>query len=129
MAYDEELAGRIRELLIDERGLTEVPMFGGLAFLVSGNMSVAVSSQGGLLVRIAADATQAALSRPHVSLMEMGKRQMRGWIRVAPEGVRSKRDLGAWVRRGVAFARTLPAKDSERGPQFVQRVLCHSRAP
>jgi TfoX N-terminal domain len=114
VAYDEELAGRIRELLIDEHGLSEVPMFGGLAFLIDGNMSVAASSQGGLLVRIAPEATEEALSRPHVSLMEMGKRQMQGWIRVAPEGVRSKRDLGAWVRRGVSFARTLPAKEKTR---------------
>jgi TfoX/Sxy family transcriptional regulator of competence genes len=112
VAYDAELAGRIRELVIDERGLSEVPMFGGLAFLINGNMSVAASSQGGLLVRIAPDATEDALSRPHVSLMEMGKRQMAGWVRVAPEGLRSKRELGAWVRKGVAFARSLPAKDN-----------------
>jgi TfoX-like protein len=114
VAYDEELAGRIRELLVDEPGLSEVPMFGGLAFLINGNMSVAASSQGGLLVRIAPDATEEALSREHVSLMEMGKRRMRGWIRVAPEGVRGKRELGAWVRRGVAFARSLPAKEHAR---------------
>jgi TfoX/Sxy family transcriptional regulator of competence genes len=114
VAYDEELAGRVRELFLDERGLSEVPMFGGLAFLINGNMSVAVSSQGGLLVRIEPDTTEEALSREHVSLMEMGKRQMRGWIRVAPEGVRGKRELSAWVRRGVAFAHTLPAKEETR---------------
>jgi TfoX N-terminal domain len=112
VAYDEELAGRVRELLIDESELSEMPMFGGLAFLINGNMSVAVSSQGGLLVRIAPEATDDALARPHVRLMEMGKRRMPGWIRVAPEGLRTKRALGAWVRRGVGYARTLPAKQA-----------------
>jgi len=110
VAYDEELANRVRELLADERAVSEMPMFGGLAFLVHGNMSVAVSSQGGLLVRVGPQESDTAAKRPHASVMQMGKRQMTGWIRVAPEGLKSKRELSAWVRRGVGFARALPPK-------------------
>lgn len=110
MAYDEELANRIRELLAEVEAVSEMKMFGGLAFLVNGNMSVAASSQGGLLVRVAPAATDELLAKPHASLAEMGKRHMRGWLRVAPEGMRNKRDLAAWVKRGVEHARTLPPK-------------------
>src|SRR5579872_2016038 len=110
MAYSEELADRIRELLAGEDGITEQKMFGGLAFLLNGNMSVSASGNGGLLVRVAPGDTDALLARPHVALMEMGGRSMDGWIRVAPEGVRTRRDLSAWVKRGVAFARSLPPK-------------------
>ena len=117
MAYDEELANRVRELLADERAVSEMPMFGGLAFLLHGNMSVAVSSQGGLVVRVGARESDAAAGRPHASVMQMGKRQMTGWIRVAPEGVKTKRELSAWVRRGVGFARTLPSKGARGRPR------------
>jgi hypothetical protein len=110
MAYDEEFANRIREELAEETGITEKAMFGGLAFLLGGNMAVAASGRGGLLVRIAPDSTDEALARPHVSLMEMGGRSMKGWIVVAPEGVQSKRQLRPWVRRGIEFARSLPPK-------------------
>lgn len=110
MAYDEELANRLRELLADEDAITEQKMFGGLAFLLHGNMCVSASGQGGLLARIDPEGTEAALARPHATLMEMGGRTMAGWIRVAPEGVRTKRDLAAWVKRSVAFAKTLPPK-------------------
>ena len=110
MAYDEELADRIREQLADQPGITEKAMFGGLAFLVGGNMSVAASGQGGLLVRIAPEDTDAVLELPHVGLMEMGGRSMKGWVRVAPDALGSDSELGAWVRRGVEFARSLPAK-------------------
>ena len=110
MAYDEELANRVRELLAQEHAISEMPLFGGLAFLLHGNMAVAVSSQGGLLVRVGPQESAAAARRPHASVMQMGKRQMTGWIRVAPEGVRSKRELSALVRRGVAFAESLPPK-------------------
>jgi TfoX/Sxy family transcriptional regulator of competence genes len=108
--YDEELAHRTRELLASEEGVSEMRMFGGLAFLVHGNMSVAVSTHGGLLVRVAPERTEEMLAKSHASLAEMGKRQMRGWLRVAPEGVRSKRDLAAWIKRGVEHARALPPK-------------------
>lgn len=110
MAYDEDLAHRVREQLADEAGVTEKAMFGGLAFLLNGNMAVGLSSGGELMVRMGPDATDEALSRPHTRLFDMTGRPMRGWILVAPEGVKTKRQLGAWVRRGVAFARTLPPK-------------------
>jgi hypothetical protein len=85
-------------------------MFGGLAFLIRGKMSVAASGQGGLMVRIDPDDAEALLAKPHVRPFEMGGREMKGWLRVDPEGVRTKRQLEPWVRRGVAFARLLPAK-------------------
>jgi TfoX/Sxy family transcriptional regulator of competence genes len=110
MAYDEDLANRLRELLADEDAVTEKKMFGGLAFLVRGNMTVSASRNGGLLARIDPADTQEALARPHVAPMEMGGRTMDGWITVAPEGVKTKRQLGAWVKRSLAFVRTLPAK-------------------
>jgi TfoX/Sxy family transcriptional regulator of competence genes len=110
MAYDEDLANRLRELLADEDGITEKKMFGGLAFLLHGNMSVSASRNGGLLARIDPADTDAALARPHVSLMQMGGRTMDGWITVTPEGVRTKRDLGAWVKRSVKYVKTLPPK-------------------
>jgi TfoX/Sxy family transcriptional regulator of competence genes len=110
MAYDEDLVHRLRELLADEDAITEKKMFGGLAFLLHGNMSVSASRNGGLLARIDPADTDACLRRPHVSLMEMGGRTMDGWITVAPEGLKGKRQLAAWVNRSVAFAKTLPPK-------------------
>ena len=110
MAYDEALAGRIRELLADEGGLTEKKMFGGLAFLVNGNMSVAASGQGGLLVRVDPDESDALRRKPGVQLMEMAGRSMQGWLRVDADAVGTKKQLAAWVERGVAFARSLPPK-------------------
>jgi TfoX/Sxy family transcriptional regulator of competence genes len=110
MAYDEDLASRLRELLADEDPIIEKKMFGGLAFLLHGNMAVSASRNGGLLARIDPADTDAALSRPHVSLMQMGGRTMDGWITVAPEGLKTKRQLAAWVTRSVAFVKTLPPK-------------------
>jgi TfoX/Sxy family transcriptional regulator of competence genes len=110
MAYDEELAHRVRELLASEDGLSEMRMFGGLAFLLNGNMSVGVSGQGGLMVRVDPDATEDALAQPHAREFVMRGRAMAGWVRVDVEGVATKRQLAAWVRRGVEFARTLPVK-------------------
>jgi hypothetical protein len=110
MAYDRDLANRVREQLAGEAGVTEKAMFGGLAFLLHGNMAVSVSGRGGLMLRVGPDATDETLSRPHTQLVEMPGRPMRGWIRVAPEGIKTKRQLGAWVRRGVEFSRTLPPK-------------------
>jgi TfoX/Sxy family transcriptional regulator of competence genes len=110
MAYDEDLANRLRELLADEDAITEKKMFGGLAFLLHGNMSVSASRNGGLLARIDPADTDAALDRPHVSLMQMGGRTMDGWITVTPEGLKTKRDLAAWVKRSVKYVKTLPAK-------------------
>jgi TfoX/Sxy family transcriptional regulator of competence genes len=110
MAYDEELANRIRELIATEAGLTEKKMFGGLAFLIDGKMSVGVSGKGGLMVRVDPADTDALVAKPHAQPFEMRGRPMQGWLRVDAEGVRTKRQLEPWVRRGVGYARSLPAK-------------------
>jgi TfoX/Sxy family transcriptional regulator of competence genes len=110
MAYDEDLANRIRELLAGQRGVEEKRMFGGLAFLINGNMSVAVSGQGGLMVRVPPDETDKLVQRAHVSPMVMAGREARGWLRVDTDGVQTKRQLQSWVTRGVGYARDLPAK-------------------
>jgi TfoX/Sxy family transcriptional regulator of competence genes len=110
MAYDEDLANRIRELIATEPDVTEMRMFGGLAFLVGGHMSVAASGQGSLMVRVDPADTDDLLTRPHARPFEMRGRAMRGWLRVDAEGVRTKRQLEPWVERGVAYARSLPAK-------------------
>src|SRR3954447_4772261 len=110
MAYDDDLANRIRELVAGEEGVTERKMFGGLAFLIGGNMSVAASGQGGLMVRVPPEDTDALLAKPHARPFEMRGREMQGWLRVDDEGVRTKRQLEPWVKRGLAFARSLPAK-------------------
>lgn len=110
MAYDEDLAHRIRELLGEEDPVTEMKMFGGLAFLLNGNMSVAASGQGGLLVRAGPAVAERALASSHAQPMVMRGREMRGWLRVDADGVKTKRQLAVWVRRGVEHARSLPAK-------------------
>jgi TfoX/Sxy family transcriptional regulator of competence genes len=114
MPYDEDLANRIRELLAGEEAITEQKMFGGLAFLVHGHLSVAASRTGGLLVRLDPVEGDAALARAHVSPMVMRGRPMDGWILVAPEGIRTRRQLAGWVRRSVDFARTLAPKRARR---------------
>jgi TfoX/Sxy family transcriptional regulator of competence genes len=110
VAYDEELADRIRELLSGELGLTEKKMFGGLAFLIGGNMSVAASGQGGVLVRVDPTQSDALLASTNASLMEMRGRRMQGWLRVAQEDVRTKPQLEKWVKLGASYTRSLPAK-------------------
>jgi TfoX/Sxy family transcriptional regulator of competence genes len=110
MAYDEELANRIRELIAGEPDVTEKRMFGGLAFLIGGNMSVAASGRGGLMVRVDPEQTDELLTKPHAQPFVMRGREMQGWLRVDDEGVRTKRQLEPWVKRGVAYARSLPAK-------------------
>jgi TfoX/Sxy family transcriptional regulator of competence genes len=110
MAYDEGLAERIRGLLGD-RQVVEKKMFGGLAFLVGGHMSVSASGQGGLLVRVDPADSDALLTEPGTSLMQMGNRKpMDGWLRVAPEAVEEDASLARWVERGLAHARSLPPK-------------------
>jgi TfoX/Sxy family transcriptional regulator of competence genes len=104
MAYDEDLANRIRELISAEDDVTEKKMFGGLAFLVGGKMAVAASGQGGLLVRCDPDKTDALIAEPGVRRMEMRGREMDGWLRV-DDG-----DVERWVRTGVGYARMLPPK-------------------
>lgn len=110
MAYDEDLANRIRELLADESGVTERKMFGGLAFLIGGHMAVAASGQGGLMVRVEPEQTDALVAEPHARPFEMRGREIQGWLRVDDDGVGTKRELEPWVRRGVAYARSLPPK-------------------
>jgi TfoX/Sxy family transcriptional regulator of competence genes len=110
MAFDEALAERVRELVRGERGLSEKRMFGGLAFLVGGNMAVSVSGQGGLLLRVDPAGTAELAARPHASVAVMRGRAMDGWLRVDAEGVRTRPQLERWVKIGVAYARTLPAK-------------------
>jgi TfoX/Sxy family transcriptional regulator of competence genes len=110
MAYDEEIAERIRSLLAGERGVVEKPMFGGLAFLVGGNMAIAASGQGGILVRVDPAESDRLVATTAARPMEMRGRQMAGWLRVDAADVRGKKELTGWVRRGVAFARSLPPK-------------------
>jgi hypothetical protein len=110
MAYDEDLADRIRELVGGEPGLTEQKMFGGLAFLIGGNMAVAASGQGGVLVRVDPARSDALVATTDAVPMEMRGRQMQGWLRVDPEHVRTTRQLAKWVDLGTAYARSLPAK-------------------
>jgi TfoX/Sxy family transcriptional regulator of competence genes len=110
MAYDEALAERVRERLGDEPGLTERKMFGGLAFLLEGNMSVGLTGGDELMVRVGEDGTDDALAQPHTRLFDMSGRPMKGWIVVSAEGVAEDEDLTRWVGVGVAYARTLPPK-------------------
>jgi TfoX N-terminal domain len=107
MAYDEALAEQIRTLIGKERNLSELKMFGGLAFLIGGNMAVAASGQGGLLVRVDPDESDELVRTTSAELMEMRGRSMPGWLRVEP---RDERETAQWVERGVAYARLLPPK-------------------
>lgn len=110
MAYDEDLAARLRQLLADVPDVSEVKMFGGLSFLVAGNMAVAASGQGGLLVRVDLSSSEALIKRTKAKPMEMRGREMPGWLRVDSADVRTKRQLLGWVERGVSYARSLPSK-------------------
>ena len=110
MAYDEHLADRIRELLGLEAGLSEKKMFGGLAFLIGGNMAVAASGQGGILVRVDPDQSDDLVASSDAIVAVMRGRPMAGWLRVAPEHLRTKRQLEKWVRLGTGYARSLPVK-------------------
>lgn len=110
MAYDEELAERVREAVQGEAGLSEKRMFGGLAFLVHGNMAVSASSHGGLLLRIDPDQTESLIDQQHVRRFEMRGREMNGWLRVDVEAVESDDELRRWVNHGLAYARSLPPK-------------------
>ncbi len=110
MAYDEDLADRIRGLVCNETGLAEKEMFGGLAFLIGGNMAVAASGQGGLLVRVDPAKGDTLLARTAAQPMEMRGRAMTGWLRVESGDVRLKRQLARWVNLGVTYAKSLPPK-------------------
>ena len=110
MAYDEDLADRIRELVVDEPALSEKKMFGGLAFLIGGNMAVAASGQGGILVHVDPEEGARLIAKTVARPMEMRGKEMRGWLRVDADDVKTKRALAPWVERGVGYARSLPAK-------------------
>jgi hypothetical protein len=110
VAYDEALADRIRALLAGEPDLTEQKMFGGLAYLIGGNMAVAASGQGGLLVRVDPAQSDSLVATTDARLMEMRGRQMQGWLRVDPERALTGRELAKWVELGSTYARSLPAK-------------------
>jgi hypothetical protein len=110
VAYDEELAERLRGALATERGVTEKKMFGGLAFLIGGHMAVSASGQGGLLLRVDPAQTEALASEPNAARFVMRGREMDGWLRVDPAGVASDGELQRWVDLGVAYARSLPPK-------------------
>lgn len=109
MAYDETLAARVRADLAERAEIAERRMFGGLAFMMSGNMCCCVTEHG-LMVRVGPDAYQDALAQPHAGLMDLTGRPMRGWVLVQPAGLESDGDLSRWVAQGADFAATLPAK-------------------
>ncbi|MFC7490282.1 MULTISPECIES: TfoX/Sxy family protein [unclassified Knoellia] len=111
MAYDEELAHRIRGVLSDERGLTERVMFGGLGFMLDGHMAVAAGSRGSLMVRVDPDGAEALVDGESVDHMEMGGRSLRGWLLVESPATVDDDALAQWVGRGVAFVRALPPKE------------------
>jgi TfoX/Sxy family transcriptional regulator of competence genes len=110
VAYDEDLADRLREALQREDGLTEKRMFGGLAFLIGGNMAVSASSKGGLLLRVDPADTERLVAEPAAERFVMRGREMDGWLRIDADGLETDADLEKWVRRGVDYARSLPAK-------------------
>ena len=109
MAYDERLAARVREVVAGEAGLIEKRMFGGVAFLLDGHMAVSASGQGDLLLRVDPAETDALVTGPHARRAVMRGRPMDGWLRVDARALDDD-ELNRWIRRGVAYARTLPPK-------------------
>jgi TfoX/Sxy family transcriptional regulator of competence genes len=110
MAFDKELADRIRDIVAPEPGLTEKKMFGGLAFLLNGHMAVSASSQGGLMLRVDPARTDELVAQPQVGRVVMRGREMDGWLRVDKSVVDTEQRLTEWVGLGVAYARTLAPK-------------------
>lgn len=110
MAYDQELADRIRHLIGGDPELTEKKMFGGLAFLIAGNMAIAASGQGGAMIRVDPQESDPLIAATSASMVEMRGRLMPGWLRVSSADLRSDDQLAPWVERGTAYARALPPK-------------------
>jgi TfoX/Sxy family transcriptional regulator of competence genes len=110
MAYDEALADRIRELITAEPGLSEQKMFGGLAFLIGGNMAASASGQGGMMIRADPAESDALVESTNAQFVAMRGRQMQGWLRVDSEHLQTKRELARWVEIGTTYARSLPVK-------------------
>jgi TfoX/Sxy family transcriptional regulator of competence genes len=114
MAYDEKTAARLRELLASRTDVVEKKMMGGLCFMVKGRMCASVSGRGGLLIRVGPDAHASVLGEPHVQPMEMRKRVVTGFVRVAPEGYRTAAELKKWIKLGLDFVATMPASAPAR---------------
>ena len=112
VTYDEDLADRIRELVVNEPGLSETKMFGGLAFLIGGHMAVAASGQGGILVHVDGEEGARLVEKTAARPMVMRGKEMRGWLRVDTDALKTKRQLATWVERGAAYARLLPPKST-----------------
>ncbi len=110
MAYDEELANRLRTALQDVEGVREMRMFGGLAFLIGGHMAVAASGQGGIMLRVAPEESDGLAAGPHAGRMVMHGKEMAGWLRVDAEGVENDEELQHWADIGVRYASSLPPK-------------------
>jgi TfoX/Sxy family transcriptional regulator of competence genes len=110
VAYDEKLADRVREHVLGEAGLSEKRMFGGLAFLINGNMAVSASNQGGLLLRVDPAQTENLVTDPLAERFVMRGREMDGWLRIDVDGTTPDEELERWLSRGVGYARSLPAK-------------------
>ncbi|HEX4018579.1 MAG TPA: TfoX/Sxy family protein [Frankiaceae bacterium] len=114
MAYDEDLAYRVRDLLEPEKGLREKKMFGGITFMINGHMAVTVSGRGGLMLRVDPEQTEALLRDEHAQPFEMRGRPMNGWLRIDPAGIKKEADLERWAALGVSYARSLKPKPSKR---------------
>jgi hypothetical protein len=110
MAYDEDLANRIREVVAAERGVTEKRMFGGLAFLINGNLAVSASGRGGLLLRVDPAQTETLLTQPCARPFEMRGRAMDGWLHIDTNKISDDAEFRRWVTHGVGYAKSLPAK-------------------
>jgi hypothetical protein len=116
MAYDENTAERVRAALSDRRGVVEKKLMGGLCFMVSGSMCCSVSGKGGLLVRVGAEMHAQMLAEPHARPADMRGRTMTGFVRVDPEGYRTRAALAKWIERGVAAARVAKTKKPRKKP-------------
>src|SRR4051794_28190525 len=114
MAYDADLAERIRDLLAADADVTEKKMFGGLAFLVGGNMAIAASGQGGLMVRVDPSQSEPLVAKSNARPMVMRGKEMAGWLRVDTADVRTKRQLAKWAGIGTTYARSLPSKSRSK---------------
>lgn len=112
MAFDEKLAARVRQLLADHPGITEQRMFGGLCFLLRGNMCCGIMGDT-LMVRVGPEVYDAALAAPHAREMDFTGRPLKGMVYVAPAGLRTRSALSAWVARGASFAGRLPPKNNK----------------
>jgi len=121
MAYDEDLAQRIRELVAIEDNLTEMTMFGGLAFLLGGNLAVAAGSHGDMLLRVDPAAGRQLAAETEAEVMQMGGRTMTGWLHVPASAVESDDDLARWVEHGVSYARALPPKDKTKKKPMARK--------